>query len=265
MPSPFPGMDPYLEQSAFWPSFHSRLIVAIADAIEPQLSSQYYVEVETRTYQSDDNSDSLLIGIPDAIIFANNSNATSQQQLTDDSPVATQSRPERVTLPMPVAVNERYLEVREIMTSEVITVIELLSPKNKRAGDGRIAYEKKRRAILGSATHLIELDLLRAGKPMAIRGMQSTTAYRILISRSHQRPAADLYSVSLQQQLPSFPVPLKLTQKEPLVPLQEVFNGVYERARYETRIDYRQLVPPPALSQIMEQWVEALLAPIRDV
>lgn len=52
MPSPFPGMDPYLEQPTFWSSFHSRLIVAIADAIEPQLSSEYYIEVETRTCQS---------------------------------------------------------------------------------------------------------------------------------------------------------------------------------------------------------------------
>ena len=262
MPSPFPGMDPYIEQPPFWSSFHSRLMVAIADVIEPQLSSQYYVEVETRTYQSDDSSDSLLIGIPDAIVFAK-SDTTSEQMLTDDRSVATQPRPDRVMLPMPVAVNERYLEVREIVTDEVITVIELLSPKNKRAKDGRIAYEKKRRAILGSATHLIELDLLRAGKPMAIRGMQSTTAYRILISRSYQRPAADLYGVSLQQQLPSFPVPLKLAQKEPLVPLQEVFNGVYERGRYATRLDYHQPVPLPALSQVDEQWVEALLAPIR--
>ncbi|WP_325052262.1 DUF4058 family protein [Dulcicalothrix desertica] len=76
MPSPFPGMDPYLEQPTFWSSFHSRLIVAIADAIEPQLSSEYYVEVETRTYQT-----------------------------------------------MSVSVNERYLEVREMVTDEVITVI----------------------------------------------------------------------------------------------------------------------------------------------
>ncbi|BAZ12521.1 hypothetical protein NIES4071_43520 [Calothrix sp. NIES-4071] len=265
MPSPFPGMDPYLEQAVFWSSFHSRLIVAIADAIEPQLSSQYYVEVETRTYQSDDSDNSLMIGIPDAVVFANKSDATSSQQLTDDSSVATQSRPELVTLPMPVSVNERYLEVREMVTDEVITVIELLSPKNKRAGDGRIAYEKKRRAILGSATNLIELDLLRAGKPMNIRGMQSTTAYRILISRGHQRPAAELYRVSLQQQLPTLRVPLKLNQKEPLVNLQEVFNGVYERARYTTRIDYHQPVPSPALSKQDEQWVEALLSPIRDV
>jgi hypothetical protein len=263
MPSPFPGMDPYIEQPPFWSSFHSRLMVAIADAIEPQLGSQYYVEVETRTYQSDDSSDSLLIGIPDAIVFAKKSDTTSEEILTDRNTVATQSRPERVTLPIPVAVNERYLEVREIVTDEVITVIELLSPKNKRTGDGRSAYEKKRRAILGSATHLIELDLLRVGKPMAILGIQSTTAYRILISRSHQRPAADLYGVSLQQQLPSFPVPLRLSQKEPLVPLQEVFNGVYERGRYGTRLDYRQPAPLPALSEVDQQWVETLLGRIR--
>lgn len=166
---------------------------------------------------------------------------------------------------MPVAVNERYLEVRKMGTDEVVTVIELLSPKNKRAGKGRIAYEKKRRAILGSATHLVELDLLRGGKPMAILGMRSPSAYRILMSRSHQRPTAALYSVTLQQGLPSFPVSLKPDEKEPLVPLQEVFNGVYERARYGTRIDYHQPVPPPALSEADEQWVGALLAPIRGV
>ncbi|NJM76290.1 MAG: DUF4058 family protein [Acaryochloridaceae cyanobacterium RU_4_10] len=30
MPSPFPVMDPHLENSAFWSAVHSRLIVAIA-------------------------------------------------------------------------------------------------------------------------------------------------------------------------------------------------------------------------------------------
>ena len=264
MPSPFPGMDPYLEQSAFWSSFHSRLIVALADAIELQLSPQYYVEVETRTYESDDSEDGVLIGIPDAIVFSNQSDVTTGEQLLkDDTSIATQAPPERVSVPMPLEIKERYLEVREIATDEVITVIELLSPKNKRSGDGRTAYEKKRRAILGSATHLVQLDLLRGNKPMAILGMQSTTAYRILVSRSHQRPIADLYNVTLLQELPSFPVPLKRNEKEPLVHLQEVFSGVYERARYATRFDYSQPIPPPALSEANRRWVEGLLAPIR--
>ena len=132
--------------------FHSRLIVALADVIELQLGPQYYVEVETRTYESDDNEDGVLIGIPDAIVFSNPSDVTTGEQLVkDDTSVATQARPERVSVPMPLEIKERYLEVREIATDEVITVIELLSPKNKRSGDGRTAYEKKRRAILGSA------------------------------------------------------------------------------------------------------------------
>ena len=98
---------------------------------------------------------------------------------------------------------------------------------------------------------------------MAILGMRSTTDYRILISRSHQRPTADLYGVALQQVLPSFPVPLKPTDLEPIVSLQEVLNGVYERARYATRIDYRSSVPPPALLEADQRWVEVLLSPIR--
>ena len=259
MPSPFPGMDPYLESPVFWSSFHTRLMIAIAEAIEPQLSPDYYVEVETRIYQSDDGED-LLIGIPDAIVFSGQANASASEQSLIGSLTATESRPERVTVPVPLPVNERYLEVREIGTDKVITVIELLSPKNKRGGKGRSAYEKKRQAILGSSTHLVELDLLRGGKPMAILGMRSTTAYRILISRSHQRPTADLYGVALQQVLPSLTVPLKQTDSEAIVSLQDVLNGVYDRARYASRIDYRTPVPPPTLPEEDQQWVEALLS-----
>lgn len=222
MPSPFPGMNPYLEHPAFWSSFHTRLMVAIADAIEPQLSSHYYVDVEARTYQSNEGDEELLIEI-----------------------------------------KERYLEVREMGTDKVIAVIELLLPKNKRAGEGRAAYEKKRRLILGSETHLVELDLLRGAKPMAILGVRSVSPYRILISRSQQRPKAELYGITLQQPLPSFPVPLKPNEVKLIVPLQAVFEQVYERARYDTRIDYHQPVPSPKLSEADQLWVDELLAPIR--
>jgi hypothetical protein len=68
MPSPFPGMDPYLEQPTFGSAFHSRLIVAIADALAPQLRPRYYIEVETRTYTDTDGE--LLVGIPDGVVLA---------------------------------------------------------------------------------------------------------------------------------------------------------------------------------------------------
>lgn len=265
MPSPFPGLDLYLEYPAFWSSFHTRLIVAIADAIEPQLGGQYYVEVESRTYQSDESDDEVLVGIPDGIVFAEKSESSpSDERSADSASVATQLRPEKVSLPMPLKVKERYLEVREMGTDQVITVIELLSPANKRNGEGRIAYEKKRRSILGSATHLVELDLLRGAKPMPIRGQQTVSDYRIVVSRRSQRPTADLYRCTIRERLPSFPIPLKAMDAEPIVQLQEVFNQVYDRARYTHRIDYRQPLPPPKLSPEDQQWVDDLLAPLRS-
>ncbi len=97
----------------------------------------------------------------------------------------------------------------------------------------------------------MELDLL------------SLSPYRFLISRSQQRPKADLYGITLQQALPSFPIPLKPDEPEPLVSLQAVFTHVYERARYGNRIDYHQPIPPPKLSDTDQQWVDALLASIR--
>ena len=264
MPSPFPGMNPYLEYPAFWSSFHTRLMVAIADVVAPQLSSQYYVEVESRTYQSDEGEEELLIGIPDAIVFAGQDDGLSPKSSSlEGVSTATQLRPEKVTVPMPLEVKQRYLEVREMGTDAVITVIELLSPTNKRTGEGRTAYEKKRRLILGSDTHLVEIDLLRGGKPMMVRGIQSASTYRILISRSTQRPTADYYGVTLRQPLPSFPIPLKPGDAEPIVPMQEVFTQLFDRARYGTRIDYRQSVPPPALAESDQRWVDDLLALLR--
>jgi hypothetical protein len=79
-------------------------------------------------------------------------------------------RPQEVTLPVSSETKERYLEVRESGTDAVITVIEVLSPKNKRKGDGRVTYEAKRQKILDSASHLVEIDLLRSDSPMAMQG-----------------------------------------------------------------------------------------------
>jgi len=264
MPSPFPGMDPYLESAAFWSSFHTRFMVAIADAISPQLGTQYYVEVESRTYQTDDQDDEILIGIPDAIVFAERGEAKSVPAIEPQTGrVVTQVQPEKVSLPMPIELYQRYLEVREMGTDEVITIVELLSPTNKRAKDGRADYEKKRRLILASQPHLVELDLLRGAKPMAMHGVQTDATYRISIGRSEQRPIADLYAVMLDQALPDIPIPLKLGEPEPVLLLQTVFTQLYDRARYATRIDYRQPLPLPKLSEAQQEWLNTVLEPIR--
>jgi Protein of unknown function (DUF4058) len=263
MPSPFPGIDPYLEQPAFWSSFHARLIVAIADALAPYLLPTYYIEVETRTYSEESESE-LLIGIPDAVIYASAENRSRSDKAALDSTIALQARPQRVQLPTGIEIRERYLEVRELGTDAVITVVELLSPKNKRNGKGRFAYEEKRQRILESASHFIELDLLRGDAPMPVRGVDSPWDYRILVSQSEQRPSADLYGFMLQESIPVFPLPLKADDLSPIVDLRTIFDGVYDRAGYRFRLNYQQPVPPPTLSPEQQQWVDELLAPFRS-
>jgi hypothetical protein len=173
MPSPFPGMNPYLELPALWHEFHNRLIVAISDALTPHLQPKYYVAVETRTYLDDDNPE-LLVGIPDAIVLA-----APESPATAPAAIATQTRPKQIQLPMPIEVKERYLEVREVGTHQVITVIEVLSPQNKRSGEGRSTYQKKRQRVLGSSFHLVEIDLLRENPPMPMIGVEETSDYRM--------------------------------------------------------------------------------------
>jgi hypothetical protein len=250
-------MDPYLEQSIFWAEFHSRLIVAIADALAPSLLPKYYVGVETRTYL-DGTDEDLLIGIADAIVLS----ATGQAQSTTPetmAAVATQTRPQSVLLPMPVEVKQRYLEIREAGSDAVITVIEVLSPTNKRKGAGRLAYEKKRQQVLASASHLVEIDLLRDGEPMTMRGVTLPTDYRILVSRSEVRPRADLYGFPLREAIPEFPLPLKESSEMVIVNLQAIVQGIYERGGYSIRLNYHQPVPPPELSEADQRWVNELL------
>jgi Protein of unknown function (DUF4058) len=257
MASPFPGMDPYLEQPHFWSSFHFRLIGAIAAALTPQLSDLYYIEVELRTYQCDDDNE-VLIGIPDAAIVGRQSQEPLPKEMPSATGIALMTVPETVMLPTMEFIKERYLEIRDIKTDAVITAIEVLSPKNKQSGEGRNTYEKKRRYILESATHLVEIDLIRAGKSMPIGSTRSPTAYRILISRSPQRPAAELYALSIQTPLPTLPIPLKPDDADLMLDLQALIDQIYDEARYSMRIDYTQPIPPPALLADDRQWLETM-------
>ena len=254
MSSPFPGMNPYLENPAFWSEVHNRLIVNLADSLAPLIPPQYRVAIEQRTYLSDE-SNSVLVGIPDVAVFSQNKVTKST---SSTATFASTSESVTVTMPMPENVKESYLEIREVATSYVVTAMEILSPKNKRAGEGRKAYERKRKEVLTTTTHLVEIDLLRGGKPMLFLGEVSPSDYRIVVSRGDRRPLAQLYGFSVRQAIPSFPLPLQSEDAEPLVDLQALLNGVYERARYNLAIDYSQ-DPVPPLKEEDAVWADTLL------
>ncbi|OUL35268.1 DUF4058 family protein [Nostoc sp. 106C] len=255
MPSPFPGMDPYLEHPEIWPGVHLLLIAALTESLTPQLRPKYSVSVEVRMYETS-GEQSLLVGIPDVSIQSSVSNA--QRHPSQVTVSASPVQPIRVTVPIPETVRQGYLEIRKVATKEVITAIEVLSPVNKRPGKGRQTYESKRERILGSSTHLVEIDLLRVWEPMPVFANGSQNHYRILVSRGDCRPSADLYAFNLQDAIAPFPLPLRAGDREPIIDLQALLSDIYDRAGYDLKLDYTS-DPIPPLSATDAAWANALL------
>ena len=216
------------------------------------------LRLKLRTY-NDTPDGELLVGIPDTVVLAGVAKSNPKQSESLSTPVIEgRFQPQTVTLPMPVEIKERYLKVREVGSNTIIAIIEVLSPKNKRKGKGRNVYEEKRQTALSSASHLIEIDLLRGDTPMPMQGAVQLAHYHILVSRAEQRPQATLYAATIRDPLPEFPIPLKAADEAVLVNLQAIFAGVYERASYDLRIDYTQPLPPPSFSEADQDWITSL-------
>lgn len=254
MSTPFPGMDPYLERGGLWEEVHASLIVEIQQSLTPLVRPHYRVAIERRTYLALLTPDPF-VGKPDVLLVS-----PTGQSLTamPAAAVMAGANPLVGELPVPEEVLERYLEVRDVLTGEVITVIELLSPANKLTREGRAQYERKRLNVLGSATNLIELDLLRAGESFPVR-VQGQGDYRLIVSRAPQRPRADVYLFSLREAIPSIPIPLRPGETEPVLPLNQILHDLYDRAGYDLAVDYRQPPPNPPLSADDAAWLDERL------
>lgn len=259
MSSPFPGMDPYLENPALWPNVHGRLIVAIADTLSPLLLAKYQPIIEESVYRTSDSS-SVMVGVPDVSVqktgqesqVANLATAVAEP-ITSSSSTA----PVVVELPIPATLRQRFIEIRNTVNQEVVTVIEVLSPANKR-GDGRLRYLQKRERILESQANLVEVDLLHRGDAMPTVQGDVLSHYRILVSAAQQRPQALLYPVNLPQPLPQVPIPLRAEDKEPAVDFQAMLDQVYQLSGYEFSIDYNQ-PPKPGWEKPELEWMASIV------
>jgi hypothetical protein len=246
-------MDPYLEERNIWPDVHNALIVAIRDALVPTVAPAYYVAIEERTYIVEEEGEKF-VGRPDVAIIT----APAAAEQKGESGVATgSSTAETVNLPLFEKVREGYLEVRDTQTHEVITVIEVLSPTNKVVGEGRREYEAKRRDVLYTLTNLIEIDLLRAGEPMEMKPTPKRD-YRIVVRAGWERHRARLYAFSVRHPIPDFPVPLRRDEKEVVLALGKLLSEIYDRARYDIRLNYHQ-PPEPPLAPEDAVWASELL------
>lgn len=252
----FPGMNPYLENPQLWSEIYFGLIAVMARACHAEASPtlnavitpRYRAAVEKRVYV-----DTLLVGIPDVAVFQRGTGIEATGSL---QPTVTLSKPVTVTVPIVEETQERFLEIREVGTGAIVTVIEVLSPKNKRAGADKEKYDTKRQTVLNSTAHLVEIDLLRTGEPKPMAGVVAS-AYRILVSRADCRPTAELYPFNLQDPLPRFLLPSRPGDEEPIMDLQHILEQVYQEAALDLAIDY-SIQPIPFVSEVDFEWLQTL-------
>lgn len=255
MPSPFPGMNPYLEQDDAWHDFHERFIPLIAERLGAQLVPDYIVKIDEHIYVHELTAeDRRLLGRADV--------ALTPSAFTDTAAdaVGVMDAPTRVRLPAVDVERLAFIEIRDRHSRELVTVIELLSPSNKRPGPDREQYLGKRGQLLASAVHLVEIDFLRGGEPMPIAD-RPRCDYSVLVSHATDRPVAAFWPIHLREPLPAVPIPVRPPHAGARLDLQEAFHHVFDAAGYEYYIYEGR--PSPPLGSEDAQWAAQLVPPSR--
>jgi hypothetical protein len=243
-------MNPYLEHPSVWQDFHQSFIPAAREVLTPQVGPAYFVQVGEHIYIQED-PDRRLAGVADLDVARDPNRPGNSAGAT-----ATLTAPTEVTIPEVVKRRVPYLEVRDRRDRRVVTVLELLSPSNKYAGEDRESYLTKRKELLASAANFVELDLLRGGPRLPLRGLPACDYYA-MVSRPAKRPKADVWAVRLRNPLPRIPVPLGPGGTDAVLDLQAVLHRVYDGAGYASHI--YDVPPEPALAPADAAWAAGLV------
>jgi hypothetical protein len=257
MPSPFPGMDPYLEHPVLWEGLHARLVVAIANRLQPLLDPRYVATVEERVYIEGPQR-----RIPDVWI---------QKTRDAESAIAVaeaHSTGAVIVEVEPLEVHESRIEIVDAYNDmKLVTLIELLSPTNKLPGPGFDSYQQKQQEMLERDCHLVEIDLLRRGDHvLAVPEWKLAELrnhnYLACVSRWPKRHRYELYPMPLREPLAEVSIPLADPDPDVVLSLQDVLTQVYDEGRYQRRIRYNDPCEPP-LDPTDQEWADAVLCDLR--
>jgi hypothetical protein len=251
MPSPFPGMNPYLEQDDAWHDFHERFLPLVADLLVTQVRPNYIVKIDEHVYVHEIP--------PEPRRFLGRADFAVVRRPLPVEPrpgVGLLEAPAHVGLPALDVERLAFVEVRDRRSRELVTVVELLSPSNKRLGSDRDQYLAKREQILGSSAHLVEIDLLRGGKPMPVLDRPDCD-YSVLVSRVNQRPDAGFWPIRMRSHLPEIPIPLRAPDADARLDLQAILHRLYDAAGYEDYIYGGD--PDPPLAQEDLAWARTFV------
>ena len=265
MPSPFPGMDPFLEDPDIFPDFHDRFITHLSESIQSRVPPPYFAGLGRRAWIEVSER---FIG-PDVQVVRP---GITLPETGAGSTVAVAAQPRTEPLVVHVPHDERSEPLVEVYLGRgsdrrLVTCIELLSLTNKTPGEhGRDLYLRKQREILDSKVHLVEIDLLRAGEHTTAvprhRLARAAGEFEYHVSIHHFDNLEDyfVYPIRLNEPLPEIAIPL--LPGDPPVPLdlQAVFHRTYDAGPYRREIDYQQDAPVPPLSPAWQSWLRNVLA-----
>jgi hypothetical protein len=250
MPSPFPGMNPWLEHPSVWHGFHHLYIARLCRQIAGQVAPRYVVDIDDDVYIHDESGETAGRFRPDV--------GVSREE---DSPwlgrgTSAIQAPALVELPREDVERIAYLKILDGEGREVVTVVELLSPTNKRRGENRTSYLGKRRAILAGDVNLVEIDLLRAHPPMPPPD-RPPCAYSVMVVRRGWGSVAEFWPIGLRDPLPIVPIPLRSDDLDARADLKAALDGAYDDAAYASRVYKKN--PDPPLSPEDEVWARGFL------
>ncbi len=249
-------MDPYIEDPEVWSDFHGRLAEEISAQLNRVLQPRYVARLTPRvTYEVVEIGQRRSVR-PDVGV------RQPQPPLGDTGRggAAIAAAPVESAVPMELPLRLYTVEVRETGALRLVTAIEILSPVNKRPGhEAYHDYLRKRRELLRSDAHLMEVDLLRGGeRPPLERPVPPAPSY-VVLSRAGRRPYVDVWPIQLWKALPLLPVPLLEPDPDAPLDLGAAVASAYERGAYARLIDYGAPAPPPALSDAESAWIEERL------
>lgn len=257
MPSPFPGMDPYIEHPHVWSDFHSDLAGEIRAQLNPEIRPRYVARlVPLVTYDLIEVAQTRGVR-PDVAVWQTDAPSAA----AGDTAVAIPPAPAESTVAIEMPLRLLSIEIHLVETLELVTAIEILSPVNKRPGhEAHKNYLRKRRELLRSEAHLMEIDLLRGGKRPPLEKPVAEAPYYVVLSRVDRRPHVAVWPIQLEDELPLLPVPLLEPDPDAPLNLATAVANVYERGGYASIIDYTQSPPPPPLTESQITFVTSLFA-----
>ena len=259
MPSPFPGMDPWVEDAELFGDFHHTLITYLREALNELLPPGYVAGSATRVWVDDES-----VSEPDVAVFAHGDHPPRTRPF-DPAPYRTPGMVAVAAIRVSEPREEAYLEIRTGRGRRLITHVEVVSPSNKSKTQARELYRAKQTECELAGVNLVEIDLLRRGNPItaappdALRAIAGPFDYHVCITVAESYPEHYTYPVRLAERLPDIPVPLDPGVSPVVTGLQTLFERCYRAGRYDQIIDYTRPCDPP-LTPEQQAWANGILA-----